>query len=791
MRILVLTTTSFPFGQSEPLLVDQIFRFSNYFDKIIIITCSTESKNTIFPLPQNTFTYYISNKLNIIEKIAGISNILSPIIKEERFYFKKTFKRKLGINEYKVLLNAFTLAKKQSRKIKSILNKETSADDQVFIHNYWCTEMVIAYSILKNKGYSFKLNTRIHAFDLYIERHKPNYLPLRKFIHTHVDNLFFISNQGKEYYENLYPFIKKEDLLKNKINRLGVSIKKKNDESTKFYKAHKLSVVSCSSIIALKRIHLIIDSLYLIENIAIEWTHFGTGELHEEVENYAKTKLNDKKNIIYTFLGFTENNEIQKFYLEKNIDLFINVSQYEGVPISMMEAMAYQIPCVGTNVGGVKEIINQSNGYLLEKNFEPIELKETIEKFASLSIEERTVLKSNAYQAYIKKYNAKTNFELLIKTIFPTYQQCEICLFDNEIYRSIKFDTSGVCSVCQANKMLFSKSILPKEIRENKLENLILTIKKEQTKYNCLIGLSGGVDSSYLIHLAYSWGLNPLILHVDNGWNSELASKNIEILIKKTGFDLYTYVINWEEMRDIQLSFLKASVVDIDMPMDNAILAMQFKIAKKFKIKHIINGINTLSEGWMPTEFSHYKLDSLNIKSIHKLFGKVKYKTFPTINPLQFYFYSKHIKFHSPLNLIDYNKEDAKKILMTNYDWKDYGDKHFENIYTKYYQKYILTDKFHFDKRISHLSVLICSGQLTKKEALLKLHSKEEINDNKEIETHFFAKKLGISDKELNEILLLPPKKHIDYPSYVRVINFLIDLKRRLVKSYDLFNRKN
>jgi len=257
---------------------------------------------------------------------------------------------------------------------------------------------------------------------------------------------------------------------------------------------------------------------------------------------------------------------------------------------------------------------------------------------------------------------------------------------------------------------------------------------------------------------------------------------NIENIVKKMGFDLYTYVINWSEMRDLQLSFLKSSVVDIDLPMDNAINAVQFKIANKFGIKHILSGINTVTEGWMPTDFSHYKLDSLNIKSIHRKFGSVKLKTFPTLSPLEFKWniQVRKVKFCAPLDFIDFNKAAAKETLIREFGWRDYGGKHYENVYTKFYQGVILPNKFNFDKRISHLSVLLSSGQINKSEAeeMMKIppYKTEEYLDDK----LFFCKKIGLTEEEFDKIMKRNPVSHLKFNSYVNIINTLMKVKKKL-----------
>jgi N-acetyl sugar amidotransferase len=497
----------------------------------------------------------------------------------------------------------------------------------------------------------------------------------------------------------------------------------------------------------------------------------------------AKSRLTNST-VRFEFKGFVLNQEIKKYFANNPVDLFVNTSQYEGLPISMMEAMSYGIPCVGTDVGGVSEIIeDQKNGYLLPVDFLPKDLANLFSNYFELSLEERIHFQNKAIATWKKKFHGLNNFKVLKSVLLAPKKHCVNCLFDNEMYVNIVFNHRGVCNVCLANEKLKQKTIFSDELKAEKLNLLLTEIRaRRHKKYDCLIGLSGGVDSSYVVYKAKEWGLNPLVLHIDNGWNSELASMNIENIVKKMGFDLYTYVINWSEMRDLQLSFLKSSVVDIDLPMDNAINAVQFKIANKFGIKHILSGINTATEGWMPTDFSHYKLDSLNIKAIHRKFGAVQLKTFPIVSPLLFKWniQVRKVTFCAPLDFIDFNKAIAKETLIREFGWRDYGGKHYENVYTKFYQGVILPQKFNFDKRISHLSVLLGSGQINKSEAeeMIKIppYKEEEYMDDK----LFFCKKIGLTEVEFEVIMKQHPVSHLKYTSYVNIIQRLIKWKKKL-----------
>ncbi len=365
------------------------------------------------------------------------------------------------------------------------------------------------------------------------------------------------------------------------------------------------------------------------------------------------------------------------------------------------------------------------------------------------------------------------------------FRSCSRCILDTNDYPDISFDEQGVCSICHIYDDLVLRTIYHGNKAESEINKMILLLqksKRKSLKYDCIIGISGGVDSTYLAYLSKEWGLKPLFVHVDNGWNTELAVKNIEETLKKLSFDLYTYVIDWEDMKDMQLSFLRASVLDIELPFDNAFVAALYKVARKFHIKNILLGYNTATEGWLPPNFTHYKLDSINIHAIHKKYGTRKIKNFPTIGVFKRLFYEKivGIKLFSPLNWVDYNKNKVKQLLIDKLNWRDYGNKHYENIFTRFYQGYILPHKFGIDKRKSHLSTLICSGQMSKQEALEELnkpiYETEQLISDKE----FVLKKLGLKNSEFDEIMNLPIRKHTDFPSYVNWFNYFRKIKKFL-----------
>jgi N-acetyl sugar amidotransferase len=360
------------------------------------------------------------------------------------------------------------------------------------------------------------------------------------------------------------------------------------------------------------------------------------------------------------------------------------------------------------------------------------------------------------------------------------YQQCTKCILDTNDDPDLHFDKNGVCNHCYYFDE--QKKLLVKEGPEGEamLNQTVSTIKAYgvNKKYDCLIGISGGVDSSYVAYLAHQKGLRALCVHFDNGWNSEMAVMNIENIVSKLGFDLYTYVINWEEFRDLQLAYLKASVVDIEALTDHAIYGTMFKIAKENSIKYVIGGNNVATEGILPYHWTHNKKDYINIRSIHKQYGQLNLKTYPFLDrKMKRFIKNSGVEFVNYLNWVPYIKEDIKQILIKELGWRDYGGKHYESVWTRFYQGYILPTKFHIDKRKAHLSTLICSGQITKGEALAELalppYDPAILRTDKE----FVLKKLGLQLAEFESIMQQPVRSHAEFDTEGSFFNYYPALK--------------
>ncbi len=368
----------------------------------------------------------------------------------------------------------------------------------------------------------------------------------------------------------------------------------------------------------------------------------------------------------------------------------------------------------------------------------------------------------------------------------PAFRQCALTVMDNIADPDIHFDDKGICNYYYDYQQAEKENVFTGEEGKKKLMDLVATIKSagDGKQYDCLIGLSGGVDSTYVAWLVKDLGLRPLAVHLDNGWNSELAVKNIENIISKLGIDLFTLVINWQEFKDIQLSYLRASVVDIEVVSDHAIFASMYKLAKEKNIGYIISGTNVVTEYIMPPSWLYKKMDFANLKDIHARFGRVKLKTYPSFDFKKYVYYSAVLKLTpvSILNYVPYNKKEIKAFITKELSWRDYGGKHYESVFTKFYQAYILPEKFHIDKRKAHLSTLICAGQITKAAALAELEQPIYPNGELEQDKEYVLKKFGLSKDAFEEIMRLPVHRHEDFKTDTQLKEGYMNLLRKTEK---------
>jgi N-acetyl sugar amidotransferase len=365
------------------------------------------------------------------------------------------------------------------------------------------------------------------------------------------------------------------------------------------------------------------------------------------------------------------------------------------------------------------------------------------------------------------------------------YQICSNCVMDTSDSR-IVFDEQGVCDHCNGFKRDVLPNWHPDEQGKAMFRNVVERIKQEgkSKPFDSIIGMSGGLDSSYLLHLAVTeFGLRPLVFHVDGGWNTDIAVNNIQMLVEKLGLDLYTEVINWEEMRDFQLAFFKSGVPHLDIPQDHAFVATLYHFANKHKIKYILNGGNFATECVRnPLEWLYYGTDMAQIRDIHRRFGTRPLKTYPFSGVLFHKFYLRYLKgvqVVKPLNWLPYTKELAVKTLTQQYGWRPYPQKHFESRFTKFFEGYWLPTRFGYDTRRVQFSSLILTGQMTRAEALARLEQPAYDPNTIDDEFEYIATKLGITVDELRRYHTMPKQTYKDYRNH----EWLFDLGAKVLKS--------
>ena len=348
---------------------------------------------------------------------------------------------------------------------------------------------------------------------------------------------------------------------------------------------------------------------------------------------------------------------------------------------------------------------------------------------------------------------------------------CVNCVMD-ESDSNITFDSDGVCDHCRDYEINTKPSWRPNEEGRSILNDIVAKIKKDGKgrDFDCVMGMSGGADSSYLLHLAVKeLELRPLVFHVDCGWNSTAAVNNIQCMVENLGVDLYTDVINWKEMSDMQRSFFKSGVPHVDLPQDLAYTSATYHWANNHNIKYILNGGNISTECVRnPKEWIYYGTDFIFLKAILKKFGTVDLKSFPLSSIFYHKLYLKYIRrIHvvKPLNLLPYSKTEAQAELNKLYGWESFNQKHFESRFTRFYEGYWLPTRFGFDTRRVQFSSLILTGQMTRDEALEELKKDSYDPDTIDDEFKYVANKLDISEDELRGYHEMDLKFYFDYPN--------------------------
>ncbi|WP_300718133.1 N-acetyl sugar amidotransferase [uncultured Desulfovibrio sp.] len=365
-----------------------------------------------------------------------------------------------------------------------------------------------------------------------------------------------------------------------------------------------------------------------------------------------------------------------------------------------------------------------------------------------------------------------------------TYRICTRCVMDTSD-PEITFDAQGHCNHCTEAIRRLEQSYMPDARGQEKLEKLIEEMRRagKGKEYDCLIGLSGGVDSSWLTYKSREWGLRPLVFHVDAGWDSPIAAQNVQRLVRHLGYELHTFTVDWEEMRDLQRAYLQSGLSNQDVPQDHAFFAVLFHTAARMGLRYWLSGFNLVTESILPRAWEYMAMDSRQLKAIHGQFGQRPLRNFPTLsfwdcckfyNDIPFF---PTVKAVTPLHWMPYSADEARSVLHREVGWENYGRKHSESIFTKFFQNYYQPTKFGFDKRRAHLSSLIASGQMTRAEALAQLE--EPLYDPEEFRADkaLVLDRLGLTEAEWDRLLALPNHSFRDYPNWSGMLNAARNLK--------------
>ncbi|MCS6978675.1 MAG: N-acetyl sugar amidotransferase [Flavobacteriales bacterium] len=787
-KILFLTVADFPFHYGEPFLEDELAELAHHFDEIHIIVTSyklSDSKKLVplFKIPENVRIHFADIHLSFFEKLFLIEILNGSLFWEALNTLRTKFGQKVTLYKLKLISSYIKRAKKYANHLKTYVQKNIAPGDTLLFYTYWLSECTLGNILLKSEFPGSRAVSRAHGWDVYFERNRESYLPFRPKIISRLDALFLISEHGLKYLQNKLWFA---DPINLYVSRLGTqdlspgSLRFLESESKK-----GISILTLAFISPVKRMDLAVQVVnYLLEkNIPVHWTHIGNGaSLHESRFLAEVERLKERhKSLDFVFEGLKTKSEIREILESRYFDLLLNTSDYEGLPVSMMEAMSAGIPCVGRDVGGVQEIIVDGyNGYLCSNSPEPSELAEKIISYVKMPAASKNLMHQNARKTWKEKFNAESNYRSFAENLThildsdPGYRACRRCVYNTENCPEINIDFNQLCFFCRIYDLKIARIRAQKT--EGKVEYLKKEIQRHRGPYNCIIGVSGGVDSTYTAYVVKKiLGLRPLAVHLDNGWNSELAVLNIRNCLEALDIDLFTYVIDWEEFKDLQRAYLKASVVDIEVLTDHAILATLYRAAVKYKIPYIISGENFSTEGLLPRNWVFNKNDLINIKAIHKRFGSRPIKTFPKLGLVRKYFWDKFykIKYIPILDYFPYDKKAAKEIISKELGWREYGGKHHESTFTKLYQTVILPEKFGIDKRVAHFSTLICAGQMTREEALQELEKPVIEPKERESLIRFACEKFEFTREEWEEIMKAEPVPHTFYPSTTRFIEKL------------------
>jgi colanic acid/amylovoran biosynthesis glycosyltransferase len=408
--LLIYFTSSYPNSSGEVFVENEIRVLENYFSKIKIISSTGRQNEISRYTPNNTEVFVFNENLSFSQKLQGVRFLFNKVFWQEIAFARKTLQIKFKFIHFKILYIDLTKGYLLSKYVEKICKDQPS--ETTYYYAYWSDYKAVACTFLKKRNPLSIAFARSHRWDIYLYANLHKYLPLRKFIFDHLDAVFCIAQDGIEY-------LKRELKLSDKnmyLARLGTF----NDQTAPLpYKERSsFTIVSCSNLIPVKRVHLIVEALSLVNTFEIEWIHFGDGPLKDSLTKLAEKKLRGS-NVSFTFMGALPNDQIISFYRDQQVDLFINVSESEGIPVSIMEAMSFGIPVMATAVGGTPEILTQGvNGILLSENISAEEIAGNITRFLQYTPEEKQEFRQNAYNTWAENYNAEKNYKSFVDTIF-------------------------------------------------------------------------------------------------------------------------------------------------------------------------------------------------------------------------------------------------------------------------------------------------------------------------------------------------------------------------------------
>lgn len=417
-KTLILVVADYPYGPEESFLEIELKYIALKFNKVYFLLTNPDigDKKIMFYIPDNSEMILMNDRLSYFDKIKFVKYIFNKSIWEEINIIRKHYKIHLSISVIRVVFYAFLKANKFLKNLNLLLKEKNIDIDSSLFYSYWNTEYSFAIAKFKTLNPQVKAFTRTHGWDIYFERHNPPYLPFRSYMLKNLDKVFTISDNGKKYLIEKNKHLKLDNI---NVSRLGTP-PGSFDET--YIKSNPIKVLSIAYISKLKRINLIIDALAELDSISVEWTHIGGGKIFEEIKKYAQKKLANKANVVYELKGNTSKPNVYKILNENRYDFLINTSYTEGIPVSMMEALSFGIPIIGTNVGGVGELIDDNvNGILLPPNPSPVEVADKISKIYKMTDVDYTSMRWAAYNTWSEKYNAEMNFNMFVDELISLY----------------------------------------------------------------------------------------------------------------------------------------------------------------------------------------------------------------------------------------------------------------------------------------------------------------------------------------------------------------------------------